>query len=449
MNHVDGYTLSGSLPSVTSTSTSNVASSVTVSSSNELEPTSIHIGRVALSEIDSLDLERRFNSANQALQAGGSDEAASNFQALIKDYPNFVEPYVNLAAIQAEQGDLEEARKTLTEASVANQSTKVLFDSIKQVHGALAAKAYRNALETAASAEIKVDLPKASKLATDFSQTQKIRELNALLEKQRSSTIALGEDALQLEKIRTQLADAKRANQALVAEQQLAVAAVNEALNKELEQTNLLRTQLNQLQKDSEKVDSDLVAKLRIELGNSESALQASRTKIEELTIENADLGRQIAVAQQAIASQPVLASNDLRVPTVLDVPIAAVPRVTSNQQKTVAIEFVQAWAEAWSAQDLQKYVGFYDSGYTPSLNLTHQQWLNQRKVRLTNKRFIEVKVSDFRVETEVNGFSVTFTQHYRSNTLDDTIRKKLVFMVPTGGDWSKAKVVQERIVKR
>jgi hypothetical protein len=42
--------------------------------------------------------------------------------------------------------------------------------------------------------------------------------------------------------------------------------------------------------------------------------------------------------------------------------------------------------------------------------------------------------------------YSVSFAQHYRSNTLDDVIRKQLRFAADNE-DWSKAKIVSEQIL--
>ncbi len=406
------------------------------------------IERKSLNEPQSRDLETRFKLANETLSAGERESAAEEFKLLTQDYPNFVEPYVNLAAVQAELGELEDARETLIEASNANQSTKVLFDSIKRVHGALAAQSYRQALEASDASEVAVSLPKVSTLSTDFSQAGKISELNSLLEEQRSNAVAFNDGAAELEIVKAQLAEFKARNEAFVSEQEVELSSLNQKLSTALEQSRIYKAQLDESRKITELADSDLVAKLRIELGSKESALQDSQNKINELVLANADLSNQVKQAQQATEPPVIVASNVVTQQPSATAAQSLEPQLT-NGRREIAISLVKAWARAWSTQDVKSYVSFYKSGYRPNNSVTHQQWLDQRQVRLTNKRFIEVKVRDFSVDVDGAKFNVSFTQHYRSNTLDDTIRKQLTFSVPNGGDWANAKVTRERIVKR
>jgi hypothetical protein len=73
-------------------------------------------------------------------------------------------------------------------------------------------------------------------------------------------------------------------------------------------------------------------------------------------------------------------------------------------------------------------------------------QWLEQRQVRLTNKEFISVDVSNFEVEDMGSRFSVTFSQYYQSNTEDDRVTKRLLFN-KSGEDWSQSKIITEQLV--
>ena len=96
----------------------------------------------------------------------------------------------------------------------------------------------------------------------------------------------------------------------------------------------------------------------------------------------------------------------------------------------------------------MNRYIEHYADDYSPPrAQMTHLEWMDQRKVRLTNKKFIKVDVSDFEFqEQETSQFSVTFTQRYRSNTIDDTIRKQLVF-AKNEDSFLDAKIVDEVIV--
>jgi len=124
--------------------------------------------------------------------------------------------------------------------------------------------------------------------------------------------------------------------------------------------------------------------------------------------------------------------------------PVASQPQQTTQQ----AIALVESWARAWSAQDVDAYVEHYASNYSSSSSLSRAQWLEQRQIRLTNKEFINVSLQDFSVKDLGQQFSVTFRQHYQSNTVDDTVTKRLIFN-KTGNDWSSAKIVNERLISR
>ena len=87
----------------------------------------------------------------------------------------------------------------------------------------------------------------------------------------------------------------------------------------------------------------------------------------------------------------------------------------------------MEAWAEAWSNQDVAAYVNRYAKDYRGSLP-SRDAWLQQREVRLTNKSFIKVDVTWMRVIDLGDTFSVEFNQRYQSDSFDDTIRKKLIF---------------------
>lgn len=406
-----------------------------------------------LSGTDSLDLERRFERANELFEQNDARAAEPMYRDLIRDFPKFVEPYVNLAALQARNGDLVSARETLMQATEVNPSTKLLFASINQVHGALAAKAYRSALETDAnSISDNTDLPKAQDLVSDFRQAQKIFELNNLLAQAKQTSLSAKSEALKELSVKLNSAQSEIA---LLKEQGAeSMQGLRADLQLEKEKNKLMTNQLEQLQRSAEQQDSDLVAKLRIELSNAESAAVTMQDTLSKLSAENDALNLRLAASQQADTTDAVITvatitespASDLGSEPAADEIPAEQPQVETNIQRQVAIELVRAWAQAWSQQDVTSYVAFYLDGYSPSSRLSHQQWRAQRQVRLTNKRFIQVKVSDFDVRKTGNGFSVVFSQHYRSDTLDDTIKKRLSFVVDSA-DWSAAKIVKEDII--
>ncbi len=414
---------------------------------------------VTLSQAQSEDLSARFTQANQKLVQGDEDQAIEMYKALTEEFPNFVEPYVNLAAAYANRGDLEQARSTLAQGTRANQSTQLLFDSINKVHGALAAQAYKNALESGEVTAEQVSLPTSAQLATDFELTQQVKKLSDALEQQQNLQSAAVAIEPQLKKLKVELQQTQESAETSKLEYQQQLSAMQTQLDAKAQQAELAQAQLSNMQSQAEKAESDLLAKMRIELGNSESALQGLQKQLTELSAQNEDLTRQLVAAQTAAAQVVASNENSTQAPlttTPASTTPAIAPQVSteppkkqplSENQTQTAIALVQAWASSWSSQDVPRYLSYYVSDYSSSENQSHKTWADQRRVRLTNKKFIQVTVSNFNVEKTTQGFAVTFTQNYRSDTLDDSIVKQISYAISENQDWSSAKIISERIV--
>ena len=134
------------------------------------------------------DLKARFAKANQALNNGDIDSGIEQLNQLTQDYPSVVEPYLNLAATYAQQNNLEMARKTLMRGIDANKKAGMLFSGLKAVHGALAAGAYRKALDTKSEAVIvQASLPILDSVVTRFDQSLELQSLKSQLENEANS----------------------------------------------------------------------------------------------------------------------------------------------------------------------------------------------------------------------------------------------------------------------
>ncbi|UTW02608.1 tetratricopeptide repeat protein [Amphritea atlantica] len=75
------------------------------------------------------------------------DDAAKIFRSLIKLYPQAPEPYNNLAAIYARQGDNEKAIELLQQAFETHPSYAQVQRNLKAIYAGLAKKAYNKALD--------------------------------------------------------------------------------------------------------------------------------------------------------------------------------------------------------------------------------------------------------------------------------------------------------------
>ena len=99
-------------------------------------------------------------------------------------------------------------------------------------------------------------------------------------------------------------------------------------------------------------------------------------------------------------------------------------------------LDFVRAWASAWSAQDLDGYLASYVDDYRDPTSQDHDSWREQRRVRLLAPSFIEVELSAIEVRRPgPDAALVEFDQRYRSDSYADWTRKLLI-LDAVDGQW-------------
>ncbi|MFV1983322.1 MAG: hypothetical protein ACC657_07260 [Thiohalomonadales bacterium] len=95
---------------------------------------------------------------------------------------------------------------------------------------------------------------------------------------------------------------------------------------------------------------------------------------------------------------------------------------------KDEVITALQGWAAAWSAQDVELYLSFYNKQFIPENGTPRQIWVTQRQSRLLKPRWIEVRLSNFLFEQqEDDQAEVKVTQMYRSDSFQDKSKKKFL----------------------
>lgn len=107
---------------------------------------------------------------------------------------------------------------------------------------------------------------------------------------------------------------------------------------------------------------------------------------------------------------------------------------------KTLALN----WAKAWQAKDLDSYINSYVKGFSNVNSGRHSDWVKHRTSRIQGPKFISVKLNDIRLKRlSPNSATVTFLQTYKSDRLNDTVRKQLKVQIENG-QW---KIAQESII--
>jgi len=168
-----------------------------------------------------------------------------------------------------------------------------------------------------------------------------------------------------------------------------------------------------------------------LDAADSEDAIARCGTRMP--SYEALDLGA-------AMASRPVY-QQTLPQPA----PLPASPITPAPAQTTVSVPdkcgfAVFDWAAAWSAKDIDKYLGFYSKNFKPLTLADQKDWRHLRAERL-NKEHISVKLQDLHFKMlAADTCEVSFQQVYRSSDFDHDVDKRLV-LKQEGQDW---KIVQE-----
>ncbi len=91
------------------------------------------------------DAQAKFKRATVLAQMKRDDEAIAAFTELTQMYPELPEPYNNLAALYAKQGNLTEARAALETAIKVNPNYGLAYENLGDLYLRMANESYRRA----------------------------------------------------------------------------------------------------------------------------------------------------------------------------------------------------------------------------------------------------------------------------------------------------------------
>ncbi len=117
--------------------------------------------------------------------------------------------------------------------------------------------------------------------------------------------------------------------------------------------------------------------------------------------------------------------------------PVAATPtpviKPVGSGDKDAALNLLEAWAKAWSNQDVSKYLSYYAKDFQTPKGESRQVWAQDRRERIEGKGKINVRIDDANVSIDGNTATVKFKQFYTSDRLSATSRKILVLSKQDG----------------
>lgn len=176
-------------------------------------------------------------------------------------------------------------------------------------------------------------------------------------------------------------------------------------------------------------------------------APQSAETLVDDPVAVTYRAGEIAAVAAATAADEveppPTIAAADPGVKQQIVVAAGAppVPATAAEEQEDPA-RFLERWAAAWSAQDVEGYLVFYSDDFTPTGGLNYDEWQRQRRERLQRPEEIMVTIRDIEMRREADGLlQLEVVQDYHSARYSDRTRK-LFDLRRQNGSW---KIERER----
>jgi len=141
-------------------------------------------------------------------------------------------------------------------------------------------------------------------------------------------------------------------------------------------------------------------------------------------------------VAPPAPAPTPAPAPVAAKPAAPATAPVAATPTPAPAANQTKDAEAaVRAWASAWAAKDVKGYLASYGKEFDPPGSLSRSQWEAERKLRISTKSNISIKLENLTVSVSGTKATAKFRQDYKASGLAVSSRKTLD-LVKNGDRW-------------
>ena len=309
-------------------------------------------------------------------------EAIRVFLSLTEDYPELPEPYNNLAVLYAAQGQFDRARQMLESAIRTHPSYATAHENLGDIYAKMASEAYDRALQLDRS-----NTGVQTKLSL-------IRELFS--------------------------ANPKFQRTPLAGDPKQVVLAAQAAPGASIAQATKGATAPAPASPTAPAASRPVVAR---------ESPDAQAAQAKAAVAAAATAAAATAAAVTAPAAAPAAASP---APAAGATPAAPAPVAGAED----VLRTVEQWAQAWSSNDVNRYLAFYSKEFKVPGGDSRADWEQARRERIAKPRKIEVRVSAPQVKPlGPNRMSVAFRQDYRSPTLKSSSPKTLV-LVRVGDRW-------------
>ncbi len=149
-----------------------------------------------------------------------------------------------------------------------------------------------------------------------------------------------------------------------------------------------------------------------------------------------------VATAKPSPVPAPTTTPTTVAPPATAAAPVPTTKPAESASSSRDVEAAVAAWATAWSSKDFKAYLAAYGKDFDPSGSQSRSAWEKERRLKITTKSKISVKVENLSVSINGNKALARFRQDYKAGALDVSSRKTLEF-VKNGDRWH---IVKETI---
>ncbi len=172
---------------------------------------------------------------------------------------------------------------------------------------------------------------------------------------------------------------------------------------------------------------------LQLDRGNATT--QTKLAMIQDLIASEARSTAQASPATTVKQARPVAASEPLEPVSAGPEPVNSKTMPVPNNSKDV-LHTVNAWAAAWSAKNVNKYLSFYAPDFKTPNSESRSAWEKTRRERISAPKNIRVTLSKTSVTlTDDDHAVVKFHQLYQATHLK-VAGSKTLFMVQSAGKW-------------
>lgn len=149
-----------------------------------------------------------------------------------------------------------------------------------------------------------------------------------------------------------------------------------------------------------------------------------------------------VAAPAAAVATKEPAKAEPPAKPAAKESPEEPANAAPANDEAAV-LKAVERWALAWSSNDVEGYLARYAPNFKTPDGDSRKAWETERRARVAKPRKIEVKVEAPKVTfKDANTASVSFRQHYRSNSFKASAGKTLI-LIKSGNQW----LIQQELV--